>query len=222
MKRFTTFLALGCLIALSLTSCLKDNDNDNNEVLTKSQVAQCVNIVRGEYTGMLLYPATNPKDAYDTVDTIDTRMSIGTDTMLVIRNFPSQIVAEHIADASLKEALLEQASTKELRCYLGFYNVEPLVQFLVGPVNVEYPVFYKDKTRTLTLIFWVDNAYSGGISFGYKEPSSGLMEGRIVMAYAFLDGETTKNYFNASSSAAQIPIIFTTQKKEDDSKQSQD
>ena len=38
------------MIALSLTSCLKDNDNDNNEVLTKSQVAQCVNIVRGEYT----------------------------------------------------------------------------------------------------------------------------------------------------------------------------
>ena len=30
MKRLTAFFALGCIIALSFTSCLKSDDNTNN------------------------------------------------------------------------------------------------------------------------------------------------------------------------------------------------
>jgi hypothetical protein len=79
------------------------------------------------------------------------------------------------------------------------------VQFLLAPQTIEFPVFYKDKTHTLSVIFWYND-----YSFGYKTVSTGTMGGQLVMAYAFLDGDERVNYFNSTASYANIPMIFST------------
>ena len=59
MKRLSTFLALGCIIALSLTSCLKTDENNNNTGLTKAQRGQCFDAIHGEFSGEMIYPVLN-------------------------------------------------------------------------------------------------------------------------------------------------------------------
>lgn len=196
------FLALGCMAALSLTSCLKDNDDDN-QGLTPAQISQCYNAVRGEYSGKMVYPSRDTK--YGSTDTIDVSWSVGEDTMLIIRPFPATIVAQQITDAEMKEALMQEGITGELRCYIGFFQLEEEADFLVAPKKVDFPIFYKGGTHTLSLYFW-SNSYS----WGFKNLSTGAMGGQLVMSYAILDDDETRNYLNSSSSYASIPIIFST------------
>lgn len=197
------FLALGCMAALSLTSCLKDSDDDYNNGLTPAQISQCYNAVKGSYTGKLVYPSSNTKYGY--TDTIDVSWSIGADTMLVINSFSSKVIAEQIKDTELKEALMQEEKLSVLKNYLHFIKNESEVQFLLAPQTIEFPVFYKDKTHTLSVIFWYND-----YSFGYKTVSTGTMGGQLVMAYAFLDGDERINYFNSTASYANIPMIFST------------
>ncbi|MBP5715028.1 MAG: DUF4840 domain-containing protein [Prevotella sp.] len=194
------FLGLGCMAALSLTSCLKDDDNNNNG-LSQAQIAQCVNAVRGSYTGKLVYYKTSTD-----FDTVDVSWSIGADTMLVINAFPAKAFAEIVSDNDLKNALMESNTHGELKCYLGFYQYDTQVQFLLAPLQVDFPVFYKDATHTLSLYFWTDS-----YSSGYKDTSSGAMEAMLVMAAAYLDNNENKNYLNGmSQTLASIPLKITT------------
>ena len=50
MKKIKSFMAwmLVCITALSVTSCLKDNDDDSKQ-LTPEQVAQYMRTMDGEY-----------------------------------------------------------------------------------------------------------------------------------------------------------------------------
>ena len=195
------FLALGCIAALSLTSCLS-SDDDENTGLSKAEKDQCFAAVRGSYTGKFLYQT---RDTKNPIDTIDVSWSIGADTMLVLRPFPAKAVAEQVYDIDLREALLEQAYMSELKCYLGFYRYDTEVEFLLAPVKIDIPVSYKDKTHTLSVYFWTDYSY------GYKNTSSGAMEAQLVMAGAYLDGNENTNYINNSSSGlATIKMIFST------------
>ena len=195
------FMALGCMAALSLTSCLKDDDNNNNG-LSDAQIAQCVNAVRGSYTGKMIYQTLNA------IDTVDVSWSIGADTMLVLRYFPAKAFADQVYDNDLRNALMEPNLQSEVRCYLGFYKCDTDVQFLVAPLKVDFPVFYKNATHTLSLYFWSDLTYG---SYGYKDTSTGAMEARLVMAAAYLDKDETKNYLNGMSSAlTSVPVKIST------------
>ena len=195
------FLGLGCMAALSLTSCLKDSDD--NEGLTPAQISQCFNAVRGEYTGKMIYPSSDTK--YGSTDTINVSWSVGADTMLVIRPFPAIIIAQQISDAEMKESLMKEDILSELKCYIGFFKLEEEADFLLAPIKMDFPIFYKGSTHTLSVYFW-SNSYS----WGFKNLSTGVMGGQLVLSYAILDGDETKNYLNSTSSYASIPIIFST------------
>ena len=197
------FLVLGCVAALSLTSCLSSDDDDDNKGLTPTQISQCFAAMRGTYSGILVYPSHSA--LYGT-DTVDVNWSVGADTMLVLKPFPSKIVAEQINDPDLKNALMEQEYTSELSCYLGFYAIDSNVQFLVGPKSIDIPVLYKDERHTLSVYFWGNN-----YSYGFKNISTGAMGAQIVLAAAYLDNNQSVNYINSSSSTlASLAMAFMT------------
>ena len=195
-------IALGCMAAMSLTSCLESDDNENTG-LTQTQINQCFTAVRGEYTGKMIYPS---RSALYGTDTIDVNWSVGADTMLVLRPFPIRIIAEQVTDTDLRQALTGLDDTSELKCYLGFYKIETEVQFLVAPIKIDFPVFFKEATHTLSVYFWSNN-----YSYGFKNVLSGAMGAQIVMAAAYLDNNENTNYINSSSGAlATIPVVFST------------
>lgn len=199
-------MGLGCIAAMSLTSCLESDDKENTG-LTQAQISQCFTAVQGEYTGKMIYPSRSAQ--YGT-DTIDVSWSIGADTMLVLRPFPAKAVAEQIYDTDLRNALMESNATSEVKCYLGFYKIESEVQFLVAPLKVDFPVYYKNATHNLEIYFWSNN-----YSYGFKNPITGAMGAQIMMATAYLDKNENTNYISNSSSAlATIPIVFSTISKQ--------
>ena len=115
-------------------------------------------------------------------------------------------MAEQIYDTELKESLMEANPTKDLQCEIGFTYLDDNVEFLLAPIKVDYPVLYKDITRTLSVYFWFS-----ATSFGYKSRKTGIMEGQLVMASAVLDNDESTNLIGTSpSSYANIPMMFST------------
>ena len=197
------FLGLGCIAALSLTSCIDDNNDDNG--LTKAQISQCLTAVVGNYSGKMIYAANNPADIADKQDTLDINWTITSDTIVTIKDFPAKAIAENIVNIDLKTALQEQNPKQDIKCLMAFVLNDPYIEFVLGPQKAEFPVFYKDQTHTLSVYFWTDYSY------GDKALSSNLMVLHMTMGAVFLDTDEETNL--ASSTGAKtvaIPYIITT------------
>lgn len=184
-------------MALSLSSCIKDDTKTLG--LSMSEIGQCLSIVRGDYSGQLLYQTKL------TTDTANVNWSVTADTMLIIRDFPTSAVTERIANNDLKEAMAEQCPTWLLKCDMAFTMLDPYVEFLLGPLNMEIPVYYNNANHKLTVVFWYSDS-----SFGAVEPKTKEMTIRLVMAAAYLDDDNNKNLFSGANTVEQISIAIST------------
>ena len=200
------FLGLGCMAALCLTSCLEDNDNDNTG-LSKDDISRCYKAILGNYSGKLLFSATNPKDVYDVMDTLEVQWTVNADTVLLIKDFPATALVEQVRNTELREALQEQNPVKDISCYMVFTAFkDSYIQFALGPQKIDFPVFYKEATHTLSIYFWAN-----GSSFGEKDTATGDMILRLIVGAAYLDNDSSYNYItDYSTDTATIPIYFTT------------
>ena len=197
------FLGLGCMAALSLTSCIDDNNDDNG--LTKAQISQCLTAVVGNYSGKIIYAANNPADIADKQDTLDINWAITSDTIVTIKDFPAKVIAESIVNKDLKTALQEQNPKQDIKCLMAFILNDPYIEFVLGPQKVDFPVFYKDQSHTVSAYFWTDYSY------GDKDPSTGLTVLRLTMGAVFLDTDDKTNLVSSSGTeAVTIPFFFTT------------
>ena len=208
MKQLKLFLVLSCMAALSLSSCMKDDDS-NNQGLTMSDLAQCLNLVRGDYTGYLLYMTDLNRQ---TTDTLDVSWSISaTDTTLYIRDFPTATFTGHLSKKDLGEAVAEQCPRWPLKCNIAFTMLDPYVQFLIGPQKMQIPVRYNDVEHTLTVLYWYND-----YSFGAKSTSTNEMTLRLVVGGAFLDDDMNTNllpdkYNNpVGVNSPWLPIVIST------------
>ena len=208
MKRLTAFFALGCIIALSFTSCLKsDDNNNNNNGFTKAQIGQCFDAIHGEFSGKMIYPVLY-NSSTSPYDTIDIDWLVDADTMLIVKELPAEAIAGTIADNELRTALEEQNPVSDVECYIGFYSLDSYIRFYLAPQKVDYPVFLNGQTHTVSAVFWA-NPYSTISSMGYKELTSGLVAGQIVIGAVYLDNNQNKNYLSTSTTSA-VPLIFAT------------
>ena len=209
MKRLTAFFALGCIIALSFTSCLKsDDNNNNNNGLTKAQIGQCFDAIHGEFSGKMIYPVLiNDLNTYGT-DTIDIDWTVTADTMLIVKELPAEAIAGTITDNELRTALEEQNPVSDVECYIGFYSLDSYIRLYLAPQKVDYPVFLNGQTHTVSAVFWAATL-SNYSSMGYKELTSGLVAGQIVIGAVYLDNNQNKNYLSTSTTSA-VPLIFAT------------
>lgn len=202
-KLKTLFLGLGCMTALSLVSCLKSETSE--EGLSQAQISQCFAAVKGNYSGKMIYSAKNPQNIYDNQDTIDIEWTVNNDTMLIVKSFPANIVAENIRNNDVKASLMEDNPKQDVKCMMAFTGNDPYVQFVLGPQRVDYPCFYKGFTHTLNVFFWADYH-----SYGEKDASNGEMVVRLTLAAAYIDGDENTNLLSSyTSEAAAIPVIIT-------------
>ena len=200
------FLALGCIAALSLTSCLGDNDSDGNSGLSKADIANCLASTKGTYSGKLYYFANNPQNPNDQVDTLDVNWTVNAvDTMVIINDFPTVVFAENVKNnAELQQALLE-AQPQPLKAYLSFYQVDP-VSFLLYPLTVKLDVFYGGRTRAASVVFWI-NSYSWG-----QYSNSKVFDMQFVLAALYLDDDKSLNYLTDNSETTAIRFVLSNQK----------
>jgi len=156
----------------------------------------------------MIFPVLiNDLNQYGT-DTIDIDWTVTADTMLIVRNLPAEAIAGTISDNDIRTALVEQNPVSDVECYIGFYSLDSYVRFYLAPQKTDYPVFLNGQTHTVSAVFWAA-AYSSYSSLGYKELTSGLFAGQIVLGGVYLDNNQDKNYLTTSTSTA-VPLIFAT------------
>ena len=184
MKTIRIFTIASLLAAVSLTSCLKDND-DSNSGLSKAEKEYCANIVKGNYTGSLIYAAKNIKDVSDVTDTLAVSWTIANDSTMTIHNFPSRLLAENISDEALRSAIAE-APDQDIKCYIGFISKDP-IQWLINPSAPCYNVQFEGAEHKVYVGFYVNSTYS----FGRYTSSTNKIEMQIVEGAIFMDNKET-------------------------------
>ena len=185
--RHLVSILFGCLAALSVTSCLStDDDNDNSSgYLTKAQVTQCYQIIAGNYTGNLLYEAKAADGLSTQVDTVKTSWYIPNDSTIFITSFPAKAVAEYVSNQPLKEALAK-APDQVVRCQMVFTSMTP-IQFLVNPHTIEYDLEYSGSQHKVHIAFYANNTYS----FGYYDTDTKALMVKMIPAALYVDEKIT-------------------------------
>ena len=130
MKK-TKFLAflLCCFSAFLFASCLDDDGGKTG--LTNEEARQCLNSIRGSYSGDLIYESQNPIIATDKTDTLDIDWQVNAaDTTLVVYSFPAKLIAKDLPEGDVKTAL-SQASGATLKAKIGFYQITPVIGYIL-------------------------------------------------------------------------------------------
>ena len=201
MKKLTFVTMACCLAAMSLTtSCLNDSD-DTRKDMTPTEIAYCLNTVKGTYNGNLIYVAKNIKDVNDNTDTLQISWSIINDSTMRISKVPTHLLAENITDDKLKAALAEQPY-QDIECRIGFINSNP-VQYLINPTSPSYTVNFEGADHKIQPAFYINSTNSfGSYNSTKKELYMQIVEGAI-----FMDGKQT-SYLNTAT-----PFAFEAKKE---------
>lgn len=189
--KFTSLIVCG-LAALSLTSC-NDDDNSGYTPLTKEEKAVCFATVKGDYTGKLIYATGETKNGKNVTDTLVARWSIPTDSTLVIRNFPSRLLALHVTNTALKKAI-EEAPTQDLTCRMGFVQTSP-VGFLLNPVTPTFNLNYGGADHKVQPVFYSNNTQSSG----YYTANTKQVTMQIIHGAIFIDSKQSSDLKNGSA-----------------------
>lgn len=200
MKTMKFFSVVGCMAAMFLTSCLNDDGDDSNTPLTKEQVAACYNLVKGDHQGDLIYAAKNPHDVKDNADTVKISWSITNDSTMIIRKFPTKLLAANLDKAAATDELVEalsEAPDQDIECRIGFYATSP-VSFLINPVSPAYNIKVNDVDHKINVVFYA-NSY---VSRGEYYASDKELAMQIVEAVIYRDEKQT-SYLNEA-----VPFIF--------------
>lgn len=195
--KFLTLLVF-CSLSIVLTSCLGDDNNDNR--LSDAQIAQCINNIKGDYDGYLIYQSQNPNVTTDKTDSIDISWRIHrTDTAVILSvyDFPPTLIANSLADGDVKSALKSSQATT-VNSVIAFFQDTPSIGFLIYPMPAKFNITYGGSTHELSAYF-----YSNQYSFGYHSSANKQMRMQIVLGGVYLDGNLDKNLVQS-----EIPFIL--------------
>jgi hypothetical protein len=200
MKALKIFSVACCMAAVGLTSCIGDDNNNSSAGLTPSQIATCLNAVRGSHSGKMYYYAPTTKNVNNT-DSAEVSWTITTDSTMTIHDFPARALAQNIDSVSNagKElrAALQAAPDQDIECYIGFIKNSP-IYWLINPKAPTYTVKTSDGEHKIQVAFYANNTYSSGFyNTSTKEFSMEIVEGAIYM-----DGNRT------SYLTTDTPIVF--------------
>lgn len=174
MKKFKLLtLFFAAFAALTLTSCL--NDDDDNTGLTAEQIQMAYNATMGLHSGKFYYTTGFDKDGKDVKDSADVSWDVTSDTVMYINNVPAKALASVIADDDIRAAVEKQGPQK-IKCYINYINVSP-IQWLVNPVSVSFDnVEYNGARHKVTIAFYVNSNYSFGQLITSVTPNIQMMQ----------------------------------------------
>ena len=187
-------VTLCCMAAMFFASC---NTDENKYSLTKEEVATCLNAVKGNYTGKLIYPNQNPNNSNDKTDSLNIQWSANLDTTITVKQFPVSLLSNYVEDNTLKDALAN-APSQDLKCGIYFTNVSPVV-FLVNPTSISVSLNYGGKTHQVKARFYVNTLFSYGAYTSAKKE----MQYQVLLHSIIVD-EGHTNYLTK-----ETPFLFT-------------
>ncbi len=202
MKKFRLIPAILCgFMFLSLTSCM--DEGDEYKAPTKEEIAVEFQKIKGNHEGEITYQKkVEGTTSMTTTATRKIEWSINSSTELVIKDFPSDLLAMHITEEELSKALAAMPA-KDLKCTMGWYSTEPIV-FLLNPSTPEYNVVTSDRVQKVQLAFYINTPYS----FGQYNAASDEMTLQIIMGGVYVNDQLQNGLLKND-----VPFLIKTKKQ---------
>lgn len=159
MKKILNKIMLAAFAGITMVGMAACNlDEKDNNKLTPAEVKVAYESVKGEYTGLLFFNKRKASSPEIERDSVPVSVSLNTDTMLTVKDFPTKALAGLLEDGKLKKAI-EEAGTTELKCYIGFVGKEP-VAMLVNPLPAVFNINYDGKSQQAKAGFVINSKSS--------------------------------------------------------------
>lgn len=202
MKKFKLLtLFFAAFAALTLTSCL--NDDDDNTGLTAEQIQMAYNATMGSHKGKLYYATGFDKDGKDVKDSADVSWDVTSDTVMYIKNVPAKALASVIADDNIRAAV-EKQGPQRIKCYINYINVSP-IQWLVNPVSVSFDnVEYNGAKHKVTIAFYVNSNYSFGQLITSVNPNIQMMQ--FIAGALYVDDKINSEGINYLYDTSKVNV----------------
>ena len=202
MKKFKLLtLFFAAFAALTLTSCL--NDDDDNTGLTAEQIQMAYNATRGSHSGKIYYTTGFNKDGKDVKDSANVSWDVTSDTVMYINNVPAKALASVIADNNIRAAV-ETQGLQRIKCYINYINVSP-IQWLVNPVSVSFDnVEYNGAKHKVTIAFYVNSNYSFGQLITSVNPNIQMMQ--FIAGALYVDDKINSDGINYLYDTSKVNV----------------
>lgn len=199
MRKTSILTLLLCMIAaLTMTSCLNDDDDDNG--LTREEQHTAYLSVAGPHDGQLVYYDSIFTTKPAKVDSVAAMVNFETDSTVTVYNFHVNSIGHFVQDATAK-ACLENAPAQIMKCYTYFYSLSP-VTFHLQPQKLTFSTMAEGKSHTITLAFYAGYPNSYGVKSG---KTIGL---QIVLGGVYLDNENIIGGTNLLATGLALPFYF--------------
>ncbi len=202
MKKFKLLtLLFAAFAALTLTSCL--NDDDDNTGLTAEQIQMAYNATRGSHSGKIIYTTGFDKDGKDVKDSAKVSWDVTSDTVMYINNVPSKVLASVIADDDIRAAV-ETQGPQRIKCYINYINVSP-IQWLVNPVSVSFDnLEYNGAKHKVTIAFYANSNYSFGQLITSVTPNIQMMQ--FIAGALYVDDKINSEGINFLYDTSKVNV----------------
>ena len=202
MKKFKLLtLFFAAFAALTLTSCL--NDDDDNTGLTAEQIQMAYNATRGSHSGKIYYTTGFNKDGKDVKDSADVSWDVTSDTVMYIKNVRAKALASVIADDNIRAAV-EKQGPQRIKCYINYINVSP-IQWLVNTVSVSFDnVEYNGAKHKVTIAFYVNSNYSFGQLITSVNPNIQMMQ--FIAGALYVDDQINSDGINYLYDTSKVNV----------------
>ncbi len=177
-KLFILILAL--VTTLSFTSCLSDDYEDKQ--ISQAELKAAFLTIQGNYQGWLFSHTSDGKSGkIEKKDSLRTTWEIRSDSTVLVRNFPSKMLANNITNLELKKAV-EALPARDIKCAFNIYSVNPIL-FDVAPFQVELgKLTYGGETHKVAIGFaFRRNLTFGGFYAPKKQVGIRLIEGGVII-----------------------------------------
>lgn len=202
MKKFKLLtLFFAAFAALTLTSCL--NDDDDNTGLTAEQIQMAYNATRDSHSGKIYYTTGFNKEGKDVKDSAVVSWDVTSDTVMYINNVPSKVLASVIADDDIRAAV-ETQGPQRIKCYINYINVSP-IQWLVNPVSVSFDnVEYNGAKHKVTIAFYANSNYSFGQLITSVTPNIQMMQ--FIAGALYVDDKINSEGINFLYDTSKVNV----------------
>ena len=200
MKQLKLFsIVLGCVAALTMTSCLKEDNTEENqkkweewqkEVDTERQA------MIGDYNGKLYYfVSPTSKEA----DSLSVQWSVASDSVVVLKNVPlKQIVGTMVGTNSeaLRDSIAKMGNVNlKAKLYVNYNYQSPIVMYVFPDPVVVQDVVVGGQQVDAVINFDTYETSSNNASYAKFMMSTGEMQ-VVLYPKEVVVGNTSKGYFS--------------------------
>ena len=185
------FLVIAFFATFSLASCLSDDYESKAKLPSAEELKAASKLIQGSYQGKVYQYGINDRTGkLEKKDSVNSSWEIKNDTTLVIRNFPSRMLAANVTDSVLRKAIAALPD-QEIKCAIAVFSVKPIL-FYAAPYTINLgKMTYKGQLHDISIHFRFDPSFTYGGYDTESKTSACRLKGVVVFVEGAIDDLAT-------------------------------